>query len=87
VVRGQPRPPLELVPGIPAALERLILRCLRKDPGRRFYSMVDVRVELEDVQAESDSQVSATAGVAVAKRRSWCNRVAWVMSGGLSFFC
>ena len=32
VARDQPRPPRELVPALPDALERLILRCLRKEP-------------------------------------------------------
>jgi serine/threonine protein kinase len=43
VVRNQPKAPKELAPGIPEALERLILRCLRKEPERRFQHMTDVK--------------------------------------------
>jgi eukaryotic-like serine/threonine-protein kinase len=82
VVRDQPRALRELVPGIPEALERLVLRCLRKEPERRFHHMVDVKVELQEVKEESDSQAS-TAGRAVAKSRSWRSRVMWATSGTL----
>jgi serine/threonine protein kinase len=82
VVRDESKAPRELVARIPEALERLILRCLRKDPGRRFHNMVDVRVELEDLKTDSDSRVSASRA-AVARRRSWRSRVAWAMSGAL----
>ena len=38
---------------IPAELEQLILRCLRKDPARRFQTMADVKAALEDLASES----------------------------------
>jgi len=55
VASAHPRPPGEIAPGVPADLEKLILRCLRKDPDRRFQHMSDVRVALEDVREESAS--------------------------------
>ena len=64
VVRDQPKPPSELVPDVPKELERIILHCLRKEPGRRFQHMVDVKVELQELKEESDSQASAPAGAA-----------------------
>jgi hypothetical protein len=49
-----PRPPRELEPSIPAHLERVVLRCLEKDPGRRFQSVVELeRALLEDSPAEA----------------------------------
>jgi serine/threonine protein kinase len=44
--------PLE---GLPAELQRIIGRCLRKDPDRRFQHMADVRVALSELKEESDS--------------------------------
>jgi hypothetical protein len=41
VVRDQPKAPRELAPEIPDALERLILRGLRKEAERRFQHMTD----------------------------------------------
>jgi hypothetical protein len=49
------------VPEVPKELERIVLHCLRKEPGRRFQHMVDVKVELEELKEESDSQ-AATPG-------------------------
>ena len=54
VVRDPPKPPRELVPGIPEPLERLILRCLRKEPQRRFQHASDLKVELQELNEESD---------------------------------
>jgi eukaryotic-like serine/threonine-protein kinase len=45
-----PVPLRELKPEIPAALERLVLRCLRRDAAERWQSIADVRLVLEDFQ-------------------------------------
>jgi Tol biopolymer transport system component len=39
--------------------------------------MTDLKVELQEVKEESDSQATAPGGGAVAKRRSWPHRLAW----------
>ena len=83
LLKEQPKPPSELVPDVPKELERIIQRCLRKEPGRRFQHMGDVKVELQELKEESDSQASAPAGVAAAKRRSRRRWVAWAMAGFL----
>jgi len=36
-------------------LERLILRCLRKEPDRRYQTIRDVSLELQEIKEESDS--------------------------------
>jgi len=41
---------------IPPDLERIVARCLRKDPARRFQSMADLKVALEELKEESDWQ-------------------------------
>ena len=81
VLKEQPKPPSELVPDVPKELERIIQRCLRKEPDRRFQHMGDVKVELQELKEESDSQASAPAGAAAAKRRSRRRRVAWAAAG------
>jgi serine/threonine protein kinase len=50
VVGDQPKPPSEIVSDLPRDLEKLILRCLRKEPDRRFQHMGDVKVELLEVK-------------------------------------
>src|SRR3954471_11833073 len=46
---------VDAVPGIPPELDRVIGRCLRKDPERRYQHMDDVRVALEELRDESAS--------------------------------
>ena len=74
LLKDQPPPPTQLVPDMPKELERIILRCLRKEPKRRFQHMTDLKVELEEVKEESDSQAAAP-GVGPARRRG---RRAWL---------
>ena len=82
VLRDEPKPPSEIRAGVPRELERIIARCLRKDPGRRFQHMEDLRVALEEVKEESEdgrwdcprtcrrSAGRARAAVGVAGRRA-----------------
>jgi len=62
--------PLE---GVPEKLEELILHCLRKDPERRFQSMLDVKIALEDLRAGwLDGVGSAVSRRPIAaKKRRW----------------
>ena len=40
---------------VPRNLERIIIRCLRKDRDRRFHHMIDLKVALDDLREEFDS--------------------------------
>lgn len=44
----QPVKPADVNPKIPAAIENIILKALRKDPAQRFASVSEMRVELEE---------------------------------------
>jgi eukaryotic-like serine/threonine-protein kinase len=80
VLKEQPRAPSDLVRDMPKELERIILRCLRKQPGRRFQHMADVRIELQEVKEESDSQALAPAS-AVTPRGLRRRRALWAALG------
>jgi Tol biopolymer transport system component/tRNA A-37 threonylcarbamoyl transferase component Bud32 len=84
LLKEQPKAPSELVPEVPRDLERIILRCLRKEPERRFQNVLDVKVELQELKEESDSQASAPAGAATATRRSRRRWMAWAAAGVLA---
>jgi Tol biopolymer transport system component len=42
-------------PGLPREMERVVMRCLRKDPEYRFQDMADLKVALRELKEESDS--------------------------------
>jgi Tol biopolymer transport system component/predicted Ser/Thr protein kinase len=46
------------VAGVPHELERILRRCLRKDPARRFQHIGDVRIELEEVGAVEPAPIA-----------------------------
>jgi serine/threonine protein kinase/outer membrane biosynthesis protein TonB len=54
-----PRPPLELQPGLPLALNELILKCLAKDPQRRYQTAREVVRDLQAVFREAVGSASA----------------------------
>ena len=70
VLARQPAAPRALVPEIPEALEQAVLRCLRKEPERRFQSIADVKVVLEDI-AEARLRPAAGAAAPAARRLPW----------------
>ncbi len=47
--------PPSLNAAIPQDFAKIISHCLRKDPGRRFQHMDDIKIALEDLRAERDS--------------------------------
>jgi Tol biopolymer transport system component/predicted Ser/Thr protein kinase len=52
ILREEPPP---LGRGLPEGVERLVMRCVRKDPDRRFQTGADLRAALEDLKDESES--------------------------------
>lgn len=69
IIHKDPLPISESVPGIPNDLDRLITRCMRKDPDRRIQHIDDVRMLLQDLKEDSEA-TGATAGTAAGRRRS-----------------
>jgi Tol biopolymer transport system component/predicted Ser/Thr protein kinase len=51
----EPVAPTRLVPGLPAEAERAVVRCLRKEPGRRWQSLSDLAALLQDLKEDTDS--------------------------------
>ena len=55
ILHQEPKPVSGIAQAIPADLEKLINRCLRKDPAKRFQHMDDVKVALDELKEDSDS--------------------------------
>jgi Tol biopolymer transport system component/predicted Ser/Thr protein kinase len=60
VLAGQPKPPTQIT-AVPRELERVILRCLRKEPDRRYQTMLDVRNDLQELEEEIGARRSGLA--------------------------
>jgi Protein kinase domain len=45
-MREEPPPPHEIEPNIPVGTERAILKCLEKEPAKRFQSIADLEADL-----------------------------------------
>jgi serine/threonine protein kinase/Tol biopolymer transport system component len=55
VMYKDPQPASQKVAEVPLELDRIIARCLKKDPERRWQTMADVKVALEELREEMDS--------------------------------
>lgn len=71
ILQSEPRPLSALREDIPPEIEKLIARCLRKDPARRVQSMADLRVALEDLEEESKSSGGPAARARTRKLLPW----------------
>ena len=83
VLHTEPPPPSQTVPDIPPELDRIITRCLKKDPARRWQSMADVKVALDELRDEMESSsidlrrpMSASSRAALPAKR-------WLIFGAL----
>ncbi len=64
--------PPALPDGFPPELERIVARCLRKDPARRFQNMADLKVALDELKEESESgKLPPAPARPAARRRTW----------------
>jgi len=82
-----PAPPVsDLRPDLPRALARLVERCLRKEPERRFHAVADVQIALEDLRDDvSRGMAGAAVGAAATpepRSRRWPGVAAAVLLAG-----
>jgi serine/threonine-protein kinase len=63
ILRDDPRPIHEIAPDVPAPLEEVIKKCVRKSPEDRYQNMRDVFLALSALKADSDSGVLYRADV------------------------
>ena len=70
VLNEEPTPPGSLITGLSQEIERAIMRCLRKDPARRYQTMADLKVALDDLVTDSAETVP-TQGVVARPALPW----------------
>ena len=52
-IHSPPKPPKDLNSEIPEALNKIILKCLAKDPAQRYQSARDIYLELKALERQS----------------------------------
>jgi len=85
ILTTEPPPIAQLRPMTPPALERVVRKCLSKDPDERWQSARDIKTNLEWIAEGADPAASSTL-----KRSPWRERVAWMLGlaslSALAFF-
>lgn len=72
IVNQEPPPVNQIAESLPHDLDRILTRCLRKDPARRFQTMADLHVALQELKDESDSgRLAATAPLKQRHKNAW----------------
>jgi Tol biopolymer transport system component len=88
VSNDTPVPVAQLRPDLPADVDRIVRRCITKDPARRYQTAVDVRNELEDLQQRVASGAAVPPATAEGRwpLRHWAIAVASVGAVALAAY-
>jgi serine/threonine protein kinase/tetratricopeptide (TPR) repeat protein len=74
----QPTPPSQIKAGIPAELDRIILKALEKDRETRYQGAAELRADLKRLKRSAESgAISATAAAVPPPPRSAASRPRW----------
>jgi hypothetical protein len=63
ILRDEPKPLHQIVPGVPAELEQIVYRALRKDPGERWQKIDYMHAALAELKQRFDSGISMPSAV------------------------
>ncbi len=80
ILRAEPPPVSTIQPMTPPGLDRVVQRCLAKDPDERWQSAGDLMLELKWI-AGSGSEAGTTSSVAARGRSR--ERLAWIVAAAL----
>jgi eukaryotic-like serine/threonine-protein kinase len=69
IIHAQPDAIARFNYSVPAELERIIRKCLEKDPERRYQSARELVVDLKNLKRESEPGAAAYEGVAPQRQR------------------
>jgi serine/threonine-protein kinase len=68
IIHGDPTPLRDVAPDSPVELQRIIHKCLAKDPDARYQSAKDLAIDLRSVGREMDSQPQRPAAITAVRQ-------------------
>jgi tetratricopeptide (TPR) repeat protein len=77
ILGGSPTPPSDVNPGVSADLERVITRCLDRDPELRYQSTRDATIDLTRLTSPATVTIATEPGDAIRSRRLLPSLVRW----------
>jgi serine/threonine protein kinase/Tol biopolymer transport system component len=85
IMTAEPQPISTLQPMTPPALDRVVRKCLAKDPEDRWQNAADLGSELRWVSEDGSQTGFAAPAVSGRSRRSWLSWAAVLLLSGLTF--
>jgi serine/threonine protein kinase/Tol biopolymer transport system component len=76
-----PPEPIPITEDIPPEMVSIVMRCLRKDPARRYQHAGDLRVALEDLREELAANGPQSPAAPPQSRRRWIESALLVIAG------
>ncbi len=77
ILLKDPPPIADTAEPLPPRMEKILARCFRKEPDRRWQSIADLRVELEELRDEVESNRSSGILVQTAAKIGRRTRARW----------
>jgi serine/threonine protein kinase len=69
-MQGTPVPPHEIEPTVPVSIERAILKCIEKEPGKRFQSIAELESAVTSSGTRAILASSSTSAPTLANREA-----------------
>ncbi len=81
ILNRAPQEAARLNPNVPAELDRVIGKCLEKDPNLRYQHASDLRSDLQRLKRDQDSTVSSVASRSAVKVQAAPQKRAGIIAG------
>ncbi|MCK4546378.1 MAG: protein kinase [Candidatus Eisenbacteria sp.] len=78
ILNEEPEPATGIRTGIPMEMERIITKCLRKDPGQRYQGAADLVTDLRQVRSDFTTTRTTVSAAAQPERGGGLMRWSWV---------